>query len=196
MSEESINWKVIIIKALITGGISLLVGCLLILAQTPPESRLEYYSDSIIYDGHNFQNEKVGIFEIIIQNNGHTFIEDIDGVVDFRNAVINDANIWGFPEIRYGQEESYTNSFEFNIDNLNPKENVTVSFLVTSNESEIIKPSIYLRGKGVIGTEIMNMPSTSSTFAKAMTTYVIIMTAIFGIISVFVSILYKDKIER
>jgi len=175
-----VNWKQILVTALITGIITVGAGMLISHFQTR-EPRLTYSAeDALPLEG---PVENIAIYHVRIENSGKKVVEDIACQLSFSKATIKQSRVILEPSITY-DEIILSNVYRIEISNLNPEETVILSVLASSPEQLPNRPKISLRSKGVTGVEasedrgngmnwVLIVLSTITMFAM---TYVIIRT--------------------
>ena len=146
--EEKMNWKQIIVTALIT-LVSAIVPAIITIWWTNDKSELTYNSIRSV----PFNNESNALFiqQVEAKNSGRETAEDVTLTIKFDNAVIKKYNIdTSGATIR--KKEIGDNYIKANFEYLNPGEVVLVSILYqSSNASKSKDAFISLRGKGVVG---------------------------------------------
>ncbi|MCX5867788.1 MAG: hypothetical protein NT009_10015 [Proteobacteria bacterium] len=152
MESSGINWKQIVVTAIITGIIAILVGMILYYLQKR-EPKLTYLlSDTIPFSG---DKETLAIYHIIIRNEGRNIVDDVDFHIDSTPALIKNHRITGASAMNY-TENIYENSYKVHFADLNPGESVTVSILTSSKLNASDHPRVTLRGKGILGEAANN----------------------------------------
>lgn len=141
------NWKSIIVTALITGIVTVFTGMILFWWQIE-KTELTYNSiQSIPFDD---ATNSLFIQQIEIQNSGEKSIEDVVVSISFTNEIIEKSKIEISKTISY-KKESDEKTIILKIDSLNPNESANISILYKSNSSNSNGATISLRGKGITG---------------------------------------------
>lgn len=141
------NWKSILVSALITGTVTVAAGLILFWMQSK-EPRLVY--NSILSEPFVEENYSRYIQQIDIVNSGDTFLENINFSITFSNARITNHGVKIEPTIPYSEEVDET-FLKINVDNLNENESVRISLILIATESELIEPKISLRASNAKG---------------------------------------------
>lgn len=138
---------------IVTGILSLIVGVtggLTVNYFTQHQPGLEYdLVTSAVFSG---ERERIAILGITVRNPATKEVEDLRGLVSFKNAKILEPKVVGL------QAGAYTTNvtehrFEIEAQFLNPGEQFSILLLVTSPEAQLESPSISVRGKGITATQ-------------------------------------------
>lgn len=153
------NWKSILLTALITGIVTIGTGMLLFWWQTK-EAKLTYnYVKSISFDD---SENKVFIQQFEIANTGTQIAENISLIITFPQSTIEKIKINIDNTIKYTKKIE-ENSITLDIESLNPQENLSLSTLVKSKADSLSDPKISLRAKGLLGKKISDTKDTNIT---------------------------------
>lgn len=141
------NLKTIILSAIITGVITIL-STLGINYLTTKKTSLKYtVQESIPFEK---DSNVVRILNVDLINKGDDPVENISGIIDFRNQQINDYRVELSPGLAY--EDSILNStYKILISSLNPEEKASFSYLLNNSNSVKTDSSrmISFRAKGL-----------------------------------------------
>jgi hypothetical protein len=175
--EKSINWKQIIITALITAILSLAVGYFLVVVQNK-EPKLTYE----VIENTNFDGNKTAslIYSVIIRNEGKIYIENIQGLVEIDRGMILD-NIIVISKTMKSNVSNNQKSIEFSIPYFNPGEQFKIS-LVASDEQIPPKVSVDIRGSGIVGIlkkeDLLFSDNTTSAFVVNTISFLVVIILI------------------
>lgn len=152
MSDSS-NFKGKYLGFILTGIISLVVavgGGYILNYLTEKRTALEYeVVNSEVFSG---QKQNIAISTIDIRNSGKKELENLFCKIAFSNVIINEYKITGIPKSQSSTTQE-TNQFQLNAPFINPGEKVSVQFLLLLPAGQYEKPTIEVRGKGVVGIE-------------------------------------------
>lgn len=140
----------------ITTIVAIVSGMILFKWQTPSKSLLYKVNPTVPFES---ENEKLNIYHLEITNAGNSVVEDISSLVKIKSGKILNFSVKA-PENIKMTEKKDSLSVELNIQNLNPNERINYSLLMSSNNETFEEPEIYLRGKGIIGSD-SSIPETS-----------------------------------
>lgn len=145
--SESINYKQILITAVITLIITIVAGVILYNYQAKDPHLSYVFQSGIPFKG---DSGELVVYNYIILNDGEETIEEINSVIKFSNSIITEVNLESGLSISHKDNVENNNTHNILIENLNPKESLKLSFLVMHNDG-VKNPQISLRGKGVNG---------------------------------------------
>jgi hypothetical protein len=144
-----VNWKQILVTALITGIITVGAGMLINHFQTR-EPRLVYSAeDTLPFEG---PLENLAIYHVKTENSGKKIVEDVVCQLSFSTGIIQQNRVVLEPSITANEIVS-DSVYRLELPNLNPGESAAISILVSSKDQLPDRPEISLRGKGVTGVE-------------------------------------------
>ena len=144
-----VNWKQILVTALITGIITVGAGMLINHFQTR-EPRLVYSAeDTLPFEG---PLENLAIYHVKIENSGKKIVEDVVCQLSFSTGIIQQNRVVLEPSITANEIVS-DSVYRLELPNLNPGESAASSILVSSKDQLPDRPEISLRSKGVTGVE-------------------------------------------
>ncbi len=182
MEEKRSNWKQVAITAIITGIITVGGGFLINYFQTS-EPHLSYdIEDAIPFEGL-FEN--IAIYNVKLENDGNKIVDDVVCQLSFSSAEIQQSKLNLSPSITHNEIVS-GNSYRLELFNLNPKESVAISVLVSSSSQLPSRPDISLRGRGITGVE-------ASEDRKNGINWVVIVIATIGVYALSSLILYTRR---
>lgn len=141
------NWKSILVSALITGAATLAAGLILFWLQSK-DPKLTY--SSILSEPFVEENHSRYIQQIDIENSGDTFLENINFSIAYLNAEITNHGVKVDPTIPYSKEVT-EKSLKLNVDNLNEDETVRISLILVATEDKLVAPRISLRASNAKG---------------------------------------------
>jgi hypothetical protein len=162
MNEESTNqrgsvWWQRIVSALLGIAVTV-VGALILQKIQSREPRLVYSSvETVPFNG---QNGVIGIYQVVVRNDGKREVEDISSYIRIAGAKIEQYHTIVAPSLTTTTAQ-VDDAVKVNIPSLNPGETAQISILASSPTFLPTHPDISMRAKGVNGEE-----ATSGTPSK------------------------------
>jgi len=151
MGDETTAPKSDFRTILLTGFVSLVVGVgsgLLIVYLTEKRPKLTYdITTQEVFPG---RQNNVGIFALRISNDGKQEIEQLLCLLRFSQGEITERSVAGIPESARNVGGS-DREIEVTVPFLNPGEQFSVHVLLANVSPPLTRPSIDVRGKGVLG---------------------------------------------
>jgi hypothetical protein len=147
--KKSSVWWSRIVSALL--GITVTVaGALIVQRLETREPRLTYSSvETVPFNG---PNDVVGIYQVVLQNEGKKEVEDVGCYIRIPGAKIEQHRTITAPSLI--TTDSVTNDIlRVSIPSLNPGETAQVSVLASNPSFLPLHPDISVRAKGIMGTE-------------------------------------------
>lgn len=185
--ERSSSFKIIVITALITGAVSVITGMILFYLQRG-EPRLTYdFKDTIPFMG---DKEKLAIYQVTIRNSGKKMVNSIDCCISIEPASIKEKQLSLQPTIKF-QDNISGGKYDIHLNYLNPMEEVIILLLASAQGLLPSKPSISLRGEGIIGQKALEGAETSS-FGRTLRTTTLSAYAVVTILG-SILLLYRRK---
>ncbi len=152
MDDETTTTKPYFLTIFLTGLVSLAVGVgssLLVNQLTGKRAKLTYdITTREVFPG---QQQKIGIFALRISNDGKQEIEQLLCHVQFSEGEVTERSVAGIPESARTVAGS-AREIDVTVPFLNPGEQFSVHVLLANVSSPLRKPSIDVRGKGVLGS--------------------------------------------
>lgn len=163
MSEEVGTRKTNIHIILITGLVSLVVGVgsgVLINYLTEKRPILTYdITTQEVFPG---QQNNIGIFAIRISNDGKRELEQLSCNLQFSKGIITEKKLTGIPNSA-AKIDGTDNGIEVTAPFLNPGESFSIQALIGEIKQPFPRPTIEVRGKGVLGTEAQSDKKSKNT---------------------------------
>lgn len=144
------NWKSIIVTALITGLVTVITGTILFWWQDKEPELTYNYIKSIPFEG---SGNKVFIQQFEITNSGDETAENISLSITFPESTIDKSNIRIDNAIKHIKKIE-DNVITLTIESLNPSEGLSLSVLLQGKTKVLSDPIVSLRAKGVVGEKI------------------------------------------
>jgi len=166
MTDKENTKKGALSTILITGLVSLAVGVgsgLFINYFTEKRPKLTY--DITTQEVFTGQVNNIGIFAFRVSNDGKKEIENLLCQLNFSEGKITERRVGGIPVSARtvgGSDEEIEVSVPF----LNPNEHFSVQVLLGDVKEPLVRPSIEIRGKGIVGKEIESPESSKKTFGN------------------------------
>jgi hypothetical protein len=149
MDEKKINWQQILVTALITGIITVISG-LIVFKFQEHEPKLTYSAiETIPFEG---SNKVVGIYNVVLENEGKKDLKDVVCVVKISKSQIDQYKVSVNPANIHSETQK-DDTLTVKLSGLNPSEEVTVSILASSQSTLPKRPEVALRAVGLTGTE-------------------------------------------
>lgn len=183
MSKEEgkiVNWKQIIITALITATLSLVVGYVLVVMQNKEQKLTYEVVEKTIFNG---DKESSLIYSVVISNKGKVYIENVQGLLEVARGNIEDFH-FDISRNLNCSILSKPNSIEFTIPYLNPSEQFTIS-LIASDPSVTPEVKVDLRGSGVVGVNKERNNSFASNLINNIISMGILIPLVYGTKEIF-----------
>jgi hypothetical protein len=160
MGETRIKWGQIIVATILTGVVAVITGMTLFYFQTR-EPKLTYsLSDTIPFKGYK---ETLAIYNVVIRNEGKKVVENVDCHIEVTGATIKDHRVTGASALNY-KESLGKGEYKVHFADLNPRESVILSILISSLLGDVDRPQITLRGKGTLGKEARDEKTERRSF--------------------------------
>ncbi len=175
MPDETIASRSNIKTILLTGLVSLVVGvgsALLINYFT--EKRLKLTYDITTQEVFPGQQNNIGIFALRIVNDGKREIEQVLCHVGFSQGRITERSVAGIPAFA-GNVTGSENYIEVTVPFLNPGEQFSVHALLANVSSPLSRPSIDVRGKGILGTDALPDKGTQTSITEVLITTIAVL---------------------
>jgi hypothetical protein len=132
------------------------IGSLIIQKVQSREPHLTYSSvETVPFNG---QNGVVGIYQVIVRNDGKREVEDVTSHIQIPGAKIEQYRIIVAPSLTTTTSEN-GDVIRVNLPSLNPGETAQISILASNPTSLPNHPEISVRAKGVNGVEQASPPS-------------------------------------
>jgi len=96
-----------------------------------------------------------GIYNFLLTNSGNNYADDVIMLVNFGDKLVYQTKLDIDPTIKHTEILS-NNSYELDINTLNPKDTVKITLFAQKNTPLPNAPTIQVRGKGVTGTSGIN----------------------------------------
>lgn len=149
MNEKKINWQQILVTAVITGIITVISGIILFKIQGH-EPKLTYSAiETIPFEG---SNKMVGIYNVVLKNEGEKDIKDVVCVVKIDKSQIDQYKISVNPANIHSETQK-DDTLTVKFVGLNPSEEATISLLASSQSTLPKRPDVALRSSGLTGIE-------------------------------------------
>ena len=149
MDEKKINWQQILVTAVITGIITVISGVILFKIQEH-EPKLTYSAiETIPFEG---SNKVVGIYNVVLKNEGEKDLKDVVCVVKINKSQIDQYKVSVNPANIHSETQK-DDTLTVKFAGLNPSEEATVSVLASSQSTLPKRPEVALRSVGLTGTE-------------------------------------------
>jgi len=166
MTDKENTKKGTLSTILITGLVSLAVGIgsgLLINYFTEKRPKLTY--DITTQEVFTGQINNIGIFAFRVSNDGKQEIEKLLCHLKFSEGKITERRVGGVP-VSARTVVGSDDEIEVSVPFLNPNEHFSVQVLLGNVKQPLVRPSIEIRGKGVIGKEIVSSKSSKKSFSE------------------------------
>lgn len=148
-------WWSRIISALLGIAVTV-IGSLVLQKLQSREPHLTYSSvETVPFNG---QNGVVGIYQVIVRNDGKTEVEDVTSYIQIRGAKIEQYRTIVAPSLTTTTSGN-ADAIRVNLPSLNPGEAAQISILATDPTFLPNHPEISVRAKGVNGVEQTSPPS-------------------------------------
>ncbi len=177
MDDKKINWKKIIITALMTGAVTIMAGMILFNLQTKKPKLVYDSPETSPFQG---AGKNFAIYNVVISNTGGTNIEEVVGVVQFPDSFIDELKVTAPLSLNYSSN-FIGDTLSIEIPNLNPTESISVSILVTSQSDMKNSPVVSVRGMGISGVA-RTSPETGNLIKEPLFTVALIVS-LFSIFS-------------
>lgn len=168
MSEEPAQRRSNIVTIVLTGLVSLVVGVgsgLLINYFTEKQSKLTY--DVTTQEVFSGQQNNIGIFALRIVNDGKKEIEQVTCHLWFPEGKLTERRVAGIPDSARSVGGS-EKEIEVTVPFLNPGEQFSIQALLSEVRQPLARPSIEIRGKGVLGAEVSSQGSSQQDKDKTL----------------------------
>lgn len=144
------NWKSIIVTALITGLVTVITGAILFWWQAKEPELTYNYIKSIPFDDSGNQ---VFIQQFEITNSGNETAENISLSITFPESQINKSNLRIDNAIKHIKKIE-DNVMLLTIESLNPSEGLSLSVMLQGKTKTLSDPIVSLRAKGITGEKV------------------------------------------
>jgi hypothetical protein len=163
MTEETPRPRSNVITIILTGFVSLAVGVgsgLLINYLTEKRPKLTY--DITTQEVFSGQQNNIGIFALRIVNDGKREIEQVTCHLWFSEGKLTERRVVGIPDTARSVGGS-ERDIEVTVPFLNPGEQFSIPVLLSEVRQPLARPSIEIRGKGVLGAEVSSHGDSQQT---------------------------------
>lgn len=157
MEEKRINWRYILLSTIVTGIMTIVTGVLLSYIQNREPKLVYMVSDTSPFRG---TDKNFAIYNLSISNSGGKAISNVVSTIKVPLASFDDAEITA-PETLKVNRADIKDGLEFSVSELNPKEMIEISVLVSSQAELPKRPNVAVRGSGQTG-----LPKTSQQKTK------------------------------
>ncbi|MGV3588965.1 MAG: hypothetical protein ACO1OF_18315 [Adhaeribacter sp.] len=190
--KERVNLKTIIISALVTGIFTVLTT-LGINYFTSKQKSLTYSTQTSI----PFEKDslKLKILNFDLYNDGDEPVENIFGLIEFKGQFITDYKVNALPTLSY-KEILGKNEFKMTIVSLNPREKVSISFLLGSTSTEDSVHIINFRAKGLFASKKVEGNTKNGIFSINIIAIVGLISILAGLFSSFTIFKIKTRIHN
>ena len=184
LSETRVNWRQVLVTALLTGTVTVCTGMVLFTLQQR-EPRLSYQvSDAVPFDSGS---EKLAIYNVTLTSEGRRAAKDVRCQVDIGPALIAQSKVSADASLPYTSSNNGS-VCTLTVPTINPNDTITVSILTRSFSVPATTPKVSLRADGVTGK-----PADRSTPPKWLQYLISLVAAFAGLMAGAVQLIARRR---